>query len=297
MTFSATEAAFEGFRLVRRKPMTVIFWALTYLVVFGVLFGLGAGALARLMAVQTQLQGTTQPDVQDMAAMGQAILGIAALSVPLGLVLGSVLNAAVARAVVRPAESAFGYLRLGMDEVRVLGVSIIMGIVFGVVSFAVFIVVVLLGSVAGSTGQDALWIVVVLAGLAGFGVIIWLAVRLSLAIPIVVAERRFALFDSFGLTKGHTLPLLGMALLAGVMTILVSLLSTIVVMPLTFMTGGLNSLAAYDGQSTAEILSVAGPMIAGWVVINALFSALQLAVLYAPFSAAYRAFKGQPPAE
>mgnify|MGYP002652092819 CR=1 FL=1 len=36
MSFSATEAAFEGFRVVRRKPVVVPFWSAVYLAMFAV---------------------------------------------------------------------------------------------------------------------------------------------------------------------------------------------------------------------------------------------------------------------
>ena len=135
----------------------------------------------------------------------------------------------------------------------------------------------------------------VLLGLATCALLIWLSVRLSLAIPITVAERRIALLDSFALTKGRFWPLFGMAVIVFIMTLLVGLLSSIIAMPMTLMSGGgLEGLAAYGGQSTMAILQQAGPMIAAWVVLNALFSALQLAVMYAPFSAAYRDIKGLP---
>ena len=45
MTFSATEAAFEGFRVVKRKPLTVVFWALAYLVFFVLFFALAGPSL------------------------------------------------------------------------------------------------------------------------------------------------------------------------------------------------------------------------------------------------------------
>ena len=123
---------------------------------------------------------------------------------------------------------------------------------------------------------------------------VWMAVRLSLAVPVTMAEKRIAPFASFGVTKGHFWPLLGMAVIAFIMSILVSILGTIIALPITLATGGLEQLATMDGQSTAQILQAAGPGLLAWGVVNAIFSALQLAVIYAPFSAAYRDLKGLP---
>lgn len=292
MSFSATDAAFEGFRLVRRHPLAIVFWALAYLVFFAIFFGLFGSSIAGIMAASETLQASGEPSRADLEALGQSYFGLLGLGLPLGLVLGGVLNAAVARAVLRPSESAFGYLRLGSDELRVIVVSVVLWLLTSAVLIVGVFALVAFGVFVQTSGQNALWLVVVLLGLALVGLMIWLSLRLSLAIPITVGERRIALFESFNLTRGRSLPLLGMAIIAGVMTILVSLLSTIIALPVTMATGGVESLAAYEGAPTLDILRAAAPAIGAWIVLNAVFSALQLAVMYAPFSAAYRDIKG-----
>ncbi len=295
MTFSATDAAFEGFRIVRRHPLTIVFWALAYLLFFVLFFAIFGSTLAGVMATAKTLEGAGDPSMADLEGLGRSYLLMFGLALPLVLVLGGVLNAAVARAVLRPSEKRFGYMRLGADELRVIVVSVVLHLMMGLLGA---VCVAVIGMVAGfgtASGQTWMWLVAVLLGLATFALLIWLSVRLSLAIPITVAERRIALFESFALTRGRALPLLGMAIIVIIMTLLVGLLSSIIALPLTLMSGGgLDGLAAFDGQSTMAILQQAGPMIAIWGVLNALFSALQLAVMYAPFSAAYRDIKGLP---
>ncbi|WP_339914955.1 hypothetical protein [uncultured Brevundimonas sp.] len=297
MTFSATEAAFEGFRLVRRRPLTVVFWWLVYVAVFGALFAVAGTSLPGMMVAVQEMEGKSDPSTAELMALGRTFLGVMSLAMPLGLLASTVLNAAVARAVVRPAESGWGYLRIGMDELRVLGVSLVLGLAFILIEVVCFGLLGLLTGLTRASGIPMMWVVVVLAGFAAVAFLVWLMVRFSLAIPIVVAERRWALFESFALTRGHFWPLLGMALLAWVMTMLVALLGGIAALPVTLTTGGLKGLAAYDGLSALELVQVAAPAILGWVVINAILSALQLAVMYAPFSAAYRGLKGLPDAD
>lgn len=293
MTFSATEAAFEGFRVVRRNPLAIVFWALAYVLFFAAFFAIFGGSLASLMATTESLEGG-QPSPQDIEALGQTYLGFMGLAAPLGLVLSAVLNAAVARAVLSPNEKAFGSMRLGADELRVLAVSVILAIVVAAVAMVLFLVVGVVGTLVAQSNQGVGILVGVLLGLAAAVVVCWLMIRLSLAVPATLAEKRIAPFASFALTKGKTLPILGMAIIAAIMSVLVSLLGTIIALPITMMTGGLDQLAAFDGQSTAQILQAAGPGLIAWGVLNAIFSALQLAVLYAPFSAAYRDLKGLP---
>lgn len=293
MTFSATEAAFEGFRLVRRHPLVILFWGLAYLVMFAVLFALFGGSLASIVATTESLQGT-QPSPGDLEALGQTWGGLIWLVVPLSLVIGAVLNTAIARAIVRPADRAFGYLRLGADELRVIVVSVVMGLLIGVASALLLVTVGFGAGLAAQVNQGLAVLAAVVLGLGAIALLIWVSLRLSLAVPITVAERRIALFNSFALTRGRTAPLLGMAVLSFVMYILVSLLGTIIAMPVSLMPGAVTSFGEFDGLTTLQIVQAAGPVIAVWMVVNALLSALQLAVLSAPFSAAYRDIKGLP---
>eukprot|EP01036_Dinobryon_divergens_P018719 gene18719-25521_t len=94
MTFSATEAAFEGFRVVRRHPLAIVFWALAYTVFFAAFFGLFAGPLATVSATTESLEGT-QPSTQEIRAPMQSWSGFMALALPRSPVPGAAPNAAV----------------------------------------------------------------------------------------------------------------------------------------------------------------------------------------------------------
>lgn len=297
MGFSATEAAFEGFRVVRRRPMALVFWSLFYILVTVAAFAVMGPSLISFVSATEQLeQSGTTPTLEDFAPLFQMMGVIFAVLLPLSLIASAMIYAAVARAVLRPAESAFGYLRLGMDEVRVLVVSLVLFVVFTLVAVVLFGIVGAVAGFATAAEAPALGIVVVLLALAVLALIIWLAVRLSLAIPITMAERRIAIFDSFAFTKGRFWSLLGMALLAFVMCIVVGILGSLVAMPIQLATGGgLAALSGLEEESLQVILQAAWPAIAAWIVINAVMYALQVAVIYAPFSAAYRDIKGAAP--
>lgn len=298
MAFSATDAAFEGFRVVRRHPMALIFWALFYAVMMIAALALVGGSIIGLMSAAESLESSGATSPEAFMPILASYLAVLAVVVPVSLIASAMIYAAVARAVLHPSEGAFGFLRLGMDEVRVLVVSIVLAIVFMVLSVVVFGVIGVVAGVTAAAEMPALWLLVVLLGLAGFALFIWLAVRLSLAVPITMAERRIAIFDSFAVTKGRFWPLFGMALLAMVMSFVVSLLGSLVAMPLQLLAGGLDGLTQLEGESLPVILQAAWPAISIWIVVNAVMYALQVAVLYAPFSAAYRDIKGgQPNAE
>lgn len=299
MAFSASDAAFEGFRLVRRKPVALIAWALLYAVLsLASVFALSntIGAMVEWGERAEALEGAdpTQAEVMAMfQGFGEVMLNIAWL-LPVSLIVGAMLMAAVARAVLNPRAGGFGYLRLGMDEVRVFVVSLVLCILLFCAWLVVGLLVGVLAGIAGATGASWMWLVVVLGGLAGVAVIVWLAVRLSLAVPITVAENRFAIFDSFALTKGRFWPLLGMALIAFVMVLVISLLSMVITLPLNIMSG-LESWS-FGSSSDPEVMAAALDVTNPWVIVNALVEAiiyaLTVGVMYAPFAAAYRDIKG-----
>ena len=292
MTFSATDAAFEGFRIMRRNPVAVGLWALAYLIFFGLVFAVFGGSIAQMTAISADMQTGGEPSMQDFEALGLGYAVMASVVGPLSLLLSAVLSAAVVRAVLTPEQKGLGYMRLGADELRVVVVSVVMVILIFLAAVVAFGAVGLLAGFTAQSGLNILWVLVVLLGLAAVAFVVWLSLRLSLAVPITVSERRISIFDSFAMTKGRSLPLLGMMIIACIMAMLLSAVSSILAMPLTFAAGGLDSLAALEGEPTLAVLQAAAPAIAVWVVLNAVFSALQMVVLSAPFAAAYRDLKG-----
>lgn len=300
MAFSATDAAFEGFRLVRRNPLALVAWTLLYAVLtLTALFSLSTMAVQlEAWSVQAEAMESVEPSFDQvwalMAGFG-AIMARVAWLLPISLVVGAILAAAVARGVLNPSRDRFGYLRLGMDEVRVVAVTFVLGLVMILAAIVALLAVGVLIAAAKAAGGDG---PALIAGLLGFLAMtcffIWLAVRLSLAVPITVAERRFAFFDSFNLTKGRFWPLLGMAVLALVMVMLVQLLSSIVSLPLGIISGleswSFNS--DQDPEAVRAALDVGNPWVIAHAIVEAIVSALTVGILYAPFAAAYRQITG-----
>jgi hypothetical protein len=304
MAFSATDAAFEGFRLVRRNPMALVIWSALYLILSLASLYASAASLGGMVAMNELIEGmeaSPPANFQDMfpvfEAYGQAMSHTLWL-MPISLAVGSVIHAAVARGVLTPEDKAFGYVRFGMDEVRVLVVSIVITLAAILIYCLAIAVVIAIGAVAIATEQAWMGLVVVLAIFAAVALMVWLAVRWSLAIPIVVAEKRFAFFDSFALTRGRFWPLLGMAIIAGLLSVVIWFLSMIVVMPVSMMSGmGMMSAmgASTDPSAMLEAFDPTSPWMIATAVLNAIIYALMVGVVYAPFSAAYRGIAGSRP--
>jgi len=303
MAFSATDAAFEGFRLVRRNPVALVGWTLLYLVyTLATLFA--AGGMMRSLSVwmeQMEALEAGPPPSSPEALVPIMESYVAAMShmawaIPLSLVIGAVLMAAIARAVLTPGTSGFGYMRLGMDEVRVFVVTIVIAIMYSIAACIAVVAAAVIGGIAISAIEGWGALVMVLAMLAAIAFMIWLAVRWSLAVPITIAQKKFAIFDSFAVTKGRFWPLLGMAFIAFVMVVIVSLLAGIVAMPISMM-GGMSMFGSMSEDPTEMFrnFNPTNPWMIVSSVVNAFVYALTVAVLYAPFSAAYRDIVG--PAE
>lgn len=301
MAFSATDAAFEGFRLVRRNPLALVAWTLLYAVLtLTALFSLSSivGPLEAFTVQAEAMESVAEPSVEQMMGlMSQfgVIMAQVAWLLPVSLVVGAMLAAAVSRGVLKPSNDPFGYLRLGMDEVRVLVVTFVLSLVMGFAAVVAFVALGVLIAVAKAAGgPGAAGITGVVGGLALICGFVWLAVRLSLAVPITVAEKRFAFFDSFGVTKGRFWPLLGMAVLAIVMVMLIELLSSIVSLPLGIASGlqDWSFQSDQDPEAVRAALDVANPWVIGHALIEAVVAALTVGVIYAPFAAAYRDITG-----
>lgn len=306
MSFSATDAAFEGFRLVRRKPLALVAWTLVYLVYSVASLFASAGMMRSMADFTTQaeaLENGPQPTSWEaVAPMFEALgtaMGHVAWTFPVSLIISAVLAAAVARGVLTPKAGGFGYLRLGMDELRVFVVTLVICILSFIAVFLAFMLAVIVGIIAAQALEGWGVLIGVLAGLAACAFTIWLMVRWSLAVPITVHEKKFAFFDSFALTKGRFWPLLGMACIALVMTLLICLLSMIVTTPLTMMTGmtAFGNMGATDPDEILKAFDVTNPWVLASTVVNAIVYALTVGILYAPFSAAYAQIKGVETAE
>ena len=291
MAFSATDAAFEGFRVVRRAPMSLVFWALFYVVVMAAAFAVMGPSLASAMAAAERLEQVGTPTIDDFMPIINSFGLVFSILLPVSLLSSAVMSAAIARSVLYPTQKALGYLRFGADELRVLTVSVALGVIFLVLTGLIWGMTFALG--AAAVNAPVLWVVVVLFFLVAWAAFIWLLVRLSLAVPMTLAEKKIMLFDSFKLTKGRVWPLLGMAIIAGVMSFVVSMLGSLIFLPIQMTTGGMETLATVEGLNLFGMLQQAWPAILAYVVINAVISALQVAVIYAPFSAAYRDIAGR----
>lgn len=308
-SFSVTAAATAGFGVIARKPLAVVGWGLALVV------GLALPALLSVAAMgptfvaviqEAAAQSSGDPDPASLNRFMQLQSGMMAVNLLYWLwstFVSAVLSAAVFRAVLTPEQSAWAYLRVGSREMWLTLLLLVEQVLAMIVLFVVVLLVAVVAAIAGFSGGDngvpAAIATAVGGGVVAAIVLIWLALRLSMALPMTFADNQFRLFESWSLTRGHALKLLGMALLIMLMLLVLEIVFGGVVFGLAVglggTMGGFEALSTLTERPPAEVLRTLWPWLAVWAVVAALASAAVHAIIFAPWAAAHRALT-QPPA-
>jgi len=201
------------------------------------------------------------------------------------------------RAVLRPEEEGFGYIRFGADELRqiglfllifVLGIGVYIAFIIAmvVVFAAVGAVVGLRATASGTAASMGVGIIAAVLLIAGW---IYLWVRLSLASPLTFASRRVDLFGSWRLTRGRFWPMFGAYLVATILAIVVSLLTFIISSAISAVVGGgVGGLASVMHPDMSSLSAYLTPARIVQVLVNGVSTALVWPVLLTPAAAIYK---------
>ncbi|WP_374470145.1 hypothetical protein [Phenylobacterium sp.] len=270
--FSASDAALEGFRVIGRRWRIVAGWALFNLlgllgacVVAGVLI-----AIAAFAATSSEAAGTAG------AAVGALVLAFAAFAVEVMIVC------ALFRMLLRGDPPGFLHLRLGADELRVAVVWLVMLTAFVAAGLLALYVAGLAGQAAGARlGVPSLVIL--------FGVLVWLAIRLSLAAPASVAERRMGFVASWRLTRGRAWALLGMSAIALCLLAMIAIMAWLALALIGGAISGWSDLGLLL-RTDAEAMAERPGFYVAQLAVQFLFAPVLWVISQAPLVAAYKAF-------
>ena len=295
-SFSPVDAALEGFRLTREQPRAVaIWWLARFAFSFAILVAAIAVVGPDLATVQAINPTDSQLSPQAMAAMVK-VAPFLCLAAPAELIFFAVLNCAVYRAILRPAEAGFAYLRVGRDELRMVVVAIALFLIW----LAFLVVVAVSASVFGVVGGPVTALFGAAIGVAAVPTLFWAYVRLSLAAPMTFRERRVVLFASSQLTRGRFWPLFwsyGLALLlAAVIFLLMFLLSTALLTMLVMATGGAAAdLAKALGADATSLKTYLTAPVVVWQLLSSGMTTAFWVIWLAPSAIAYQALSGAAP--
>lgn len=273
--FSPSDAALEGFRLVRERPGTILAWSGVYalgilLIGLVMVLTLGHDVLKFVKA-----GGLDEGDIAGLSAALEHAWPALLFILLLVVALFSVITGGVCRLVLRPEERSFVHLRLGLDELRLMGVNLIM-VLLGI-GYVFCLAVVL----AGAAVRPSL-----AAALAGFGAmffLIWIGVRLLLAAPMTFGVGRIAIAPSWRLTRGRFWPLFGTAILAFIFYVIVWLLLSVIMWAFVSIAGGQDAIAKPDQLNFISLIAFLVSLF-----VQLLLPVLQIVTLTAPLAYAYQ---------
>ena len=294
--FSASEAALEGFRITRENPRAFAAWAA---VSFAVSI-LGAVVTVLLPAeVRHGLATLSADETPEIGQLLDALIAVAPI-LALGLAIQCIMAGGVYRLIFRHDDGRFRYLRLGIDEFRLMGLTLIyVGLIMGLL-VAVTLGAAIVMALASFAGTAAAVFVGSVAELFSLGLVIFILVRLSLAPVATFAERRIAVFESWNLTRGHFWPLLGAYILALACIALIGFLALAVFTGVAgvavLATGGqISDLKAIFNPDETSFSAYFNPGLVAYMLIGSVFTALYYAVIIAPGAVAYQHLHGAAP--
>jgi hypothetical protein len=279
--FGGGKAVASGFRLIAREPLAILAWAGVYLVL-GILPQVGIWPqMARLM------QTSGEMDQRMLAELNAAMLGYQPVIWLCSILMYTLVYGAIYRAILEPDNRRYFYLRLGMQELWMLLSSAVV-LILGVI--AIFIVAIPIGIVGSLAGQGASATgLTFLLGCAVFLLVFWLAMRFALAGVMAFAQRRFVLLESWRLTRGHGLKMMGVAFALFCIVLGVELVFGLAVFLSLYpmINGGEAALTKALGDPTTLVTRWA-PWIVVLCLVGSIVIAAFYAVLAAPWASIYR---------
>lgn len=282
-----------GVRLLRTQRRAVAIWGLVYLGMTAVMvaamwpmFGSLAAFQAQAIAAQT---GQAAPPEFPVGFFGTIVL------VNVVMVLGlAVIFAAAVRAVARGGDDRYGFLRIGMDEARLIGLAILLVLIGFVAMLALILVVALIGvavaAIAGVGGVEngggaspSMLGLIAALYLGLIVLMVWAQTRISLAGALTVLRGRIVIREAWRATAGRFWPLFGAYLVIGLTFVVISIVASLALNPDMFaaMTATTDPAAA-EAAMARQMEGMFGPR---WLALVAVGTVLNVAITAFAFGA------------
>jgi hypothetical protein len=144
----------SGFGLIRKRPLSVLAWgaipALIQVAVFALLAPILIAAISQATSIATNDAASPAPSLGPMLLMQG---GIQLLNL-VQLLLSAVISCAVWRAVLRPQNPSFAYLRVGAPEMFFLALTFGLGFAMAIAMMVVMIPAMIIGGILGAVTQS-----------------------------------------------------------------------------------------------------------------------------------------------
>ena len=296
-SFSPSEVALTGFGVVRRNPQAVLIWTvliaafqlgLTYLMVSQI-----GPVLTDLQSFKTSGAGAADGAhaLATFGKMGPVYALIMVLSLPYHGVLTAMMN----RVVLRPKDSAFGFIRFGADEFRQIGLLLLIFavgiggyIAFAIVTILVVVIGALLTKAVGDFGGGLFMFLGIAAEII---FCLTLVIRLSLASALTFDKQKVDLFGSWSLTKGHAWSILGAFFLAFIIYLVVLLIGYVAIFGVSAAAwaGGGDFIKTMFKPDMSSVAAYFTPVHLALILLGAPLTAIAQPIFYTVAPAIYQA--------
>jgi hypothetical protein len=269
--FSASDAALDGFQVIRSHWRVALGWCL-----FSVLGFIGLVVLAFVAIAMATLAASSREEAGRFGGLaGGLVLGLGGVAIQWAVL------AALYRLKLRPGTPpGFYYLRFSRDEARLFGLWLSLLGLFAVLMTAGFVALQGLGRFGGTAGAVGTLVFLALVG--------WLAIRVSLAGPANFATGRFGIAESWRLTRGRVWALVGMTALALCLLALIAIVVFILTALVQAAIGGFHSFAPISLSDPQALTARPGAYVFG-LIAELVIAPIYLVITQAPFVAAYQA--------
>jgi hypothetical protein len=294
-SFSVADAAFSGLKVFRARPAVFLAWYL--LTILTVIVSLGAMAMLIGPAL-AQLQ-TATANRSPVVHASPVLFGFLYL-IPVWLLASAVSVGAANRAILKPKDAGFGYIRFGADELRLavtlLGVGVVLFLVYvvslvGLVIVAAVVIGGLFKSAPASTSAAVgISIGFLLSLIPVAALVLYVAARFSLSTALTIHTRSIRIFDSWRLTKGHSGKIVLSLLLAAVVYFGMYLAGVLTTSMIVLMMGG--KVSRMFQPDLTSLHSLLTPSMVVYVLIMGLTSTAAMALLYCPGAYIYSQITG-----
>jgi hypothetical protein len=297
-SFSAGQAIGSGFRLIGREPKAVAVWVGAYAVFALLMYGAMVAFLPEILGMFQTLGRNAEPDPDLALSLLSRLFALLPILLLIGLLSYSVMLGAIYRAILDPTDRRFLYLRFGRSELWLLLTLVVFWIFLVVVSIAVNIVVSIPAAIAGAAlaaaGGDpgGATAIILLSTLLGSLLTAWIALRLSLALPMSHVQKRFVMFESWKLSRGQSLKMLAVACVLILILFAIELVALAVFTALLTAATGLGGLDAIVAAAPEDLSRRLLPWLPVLGLVASALAVLMFVVLATPIADIYRQLKG-----
>lgn len=285
--FSIQDAAFGGFAAVRAHPRALLVWTPLAFVI-----SLASEVIFLQAGVQDVDWSIFGQDPARITAFAEKVAPAEAALLAVTMVATAIVQPAMIRLVFAPQDSRFGYLRIGAQELRQLGLELLTAMLLLGGYFGCAVLVSILVAAVSGLGNPAIVTALAVGLTATLAAVLVVGVRLSLAPALTFDTGKVNLFGSWRLTQGSFWPILGTYVLTMFLGLVVLLFANVLFLGLAGLILGREIAALTDAPRDLAGCFTSFRLIAA--LFGAFVTALIWPVVLTPSASIYRSLKPAP---